>query len=452
MRPQSIIIAISGLVLFGAGYFVGRNSPATTLQSEVKEPLKRERPESSSGASATYQLPTGFANQLVDAEYSERKEIIEAIDSKNLFAHLEQLLAESSPDGLDYNLKSSIEAMLKRSMAADPRGTIDWILSIQHTGNRNYLFGEVIDEKENKEWVAENFDQLLTSCSSAENSHNLLKSVIGTKTEISPTEAIQLSKELLKKDNGEIDFPGGLAEASAKAGWDTLFEYYKDSWLPDFGSSGWVWGGDFPRDFDFASFAAAWGKHEEGLNLPEKGRFYEPPEMLWRTWSERDPQAAYEFMSSGGSRTFDLDTFFDGYSKAASPSEFMETSEGIVMNDPKLRDEVGGAVVSYLDKRPDGLTELTERITRNQADPTLVAGVVRESFGSEESLAKIGSPILEAFASSERLARIRTAFTRQSSGDRESYYIGTSTIERLVPALIQLGHSEEEIRATLEND
>jgi hypothetical protein len=451
MRPHPLIIAIFGFILFGAGYFVGRQDPAAGSQSDAMETPKRERPLSSPDAE-TYQPPANFAIRLTDADYSGRKDLIGAIDSKNLFVHLEQLLAESSPDGLDYHLKSSIEAMLKRSMEADPKGTVDWILGIEHTGNRNYLFGEVIDEEENKAWVAENFDQLLTSCRSAANSHDLLKSVIGTKTETSPAEAILLSKELLKKDSGEIDFPRGLAEASAKAGWDTLFEYYKDSWLPDFGSSGWVWGGDFPRDFDFASFAVAWGKHEEGLNLPEKGRFYEPPEMLWRTWSERDPQAAYEFMNSGGSRTFDLDTFFDGYSKSASPGEFLETSESIVVNDPKTRDEVGEGVVSYLGHRPDGMPQLTEKIVRNQVAPALLAGVIRESIASDEILEKIGNPILEAITRSERLGIIRDAYTRQGSGGDGSYYMGSSTIDRLVPVLIELGHSEAEIRATLEND
>ncbi|MGB6220838.1 hypothetical protein [Haloferula sp.] len=451
MRAHPLIIAIAGLVLFGAGYFVGSHNPALELQANAKEVPRREQALSPSSA-PSYRPPADFASQLTTSDYSGREKILEAIDSENLFAHLEQLLAESSPDGLDYDLKSSIETMLKRSMEEDPNGTIAWILGIEHTGNRDYLFKEVIDEKENAEWVAQNFDQLLNSAMSTENPHELLKSVIGTKTDTSPEEAIRLSKEMLRKDDGQFDFPSGLGEASAKAGWTTLFEYYKDSWLPDHGSSGWTWGGEFPRDFDFASFAAAWKKHEDSLQLPKSGRFYEPPEMLWQAWSERDPQAALEFMTSGGSRTFDLDTFLSGYSKSASPSEFLETSAGILANDPQARATVGRKVGDYLEDRPDALPEFTTSIAQNQADPALVSGVVARSLESERMLARIGIPILESVPRSEQLGLVRSAFTSQTSDGFESYYIGASTLERIIPALAQFGHREAEIRATLEND
>lgn len=451
MKPA--LFALVSITLFAAGYFTGTVAPREAEAIDDIQPPKYPRREidSSTGA-GRFLPPSDFPERLAKAGHSEKDSLIAAIDPAHLFSHIEQLIAEASPDGLDYKLKSAIESMLEESMKADSQGTLDWVLGIQHKGNRDYLFEELLDKKEGKAWVADHFDQTLAACKAAENPHNLLKELIGTTKDSSPLEAIRLSKELLRKADGEIDFPGGLAEKCAESGWETLFEYYKDSWLPESGSSGWSWGGDFPKDFDFAAFAAAWKAHEQGLNLPEEGRFYEPPEMLWRTWSETDPQAAYEFLTSDGSRTFGLGEFFTGYSKSASPEEFFETSAGIIASDRQSQDLVGRAVLSYLDDRPDALRLLTEQVAQGRAESRLVGELIEATANSEKRLADIGMPILEAMPADQRLEVIRNAHTRPMSDGQEYYHMGYYELDHLIPVLMGLGHNEAEIRATLAND
>jgi hypothetical protein len=167
-----------------------------------------------------------------------------------------------------------------------------------------------MDGREAKKWGLENFDGLFARVLELEHPLKLLKELIETQVDLDATAAIALSKEHLRGSDGRIDFPRGLQSEALKQGWETTFEYFKDSWREGNSSSSWISFTDLPEDFDFVSFAASWKEHEASLNLEgNKGGYYSPPTGIWDAWSKKDPQAAFDFLISGGSETYDFDDF-----------------------------------------------------------------------------------------------------------------------------------------------
>ena len=445
---KRILLILCAPALFAAGYLAGQHRPADKAPGDADGTAKLPRERETTRATAARLPPSDFPDRLIQAGYSEVEPMIGEIDPADLPLHIAQLLAMATPDGLDYTLKSAIGKMLARMMKEDPEGCVRWILGQPLTGNRDFLLGQVLGEAANKDWIAENFDSLLETFKAAGNPRAPLMGLIGTKCETAPLEAVRLSKELLRDASGEIDFPPGLGEACAKAGWQALFEYYKDSWSPDVNHSGWSWAGDFPKDFDFASFAAAWKEHEAGLAMPAEGRFYEYPEMLWRTWSELDPQAAYEFMNSAASRTFGLDTFLDGFRRSASTAEMLETTSAILAERPADRGEIGGQLISYLNERGDALGAFTREVEQGRIDPSLLHAVVGSLTHDSQSLERMGPELLGSIPADRRLAVIRQAHTRDYA-DRGSFQFPDHVMDLILPSLVALGHSESEVRNAL---
>jgi len=451
---KALLISCLAIALFAAGYLTARFESGRSSTAGIDSPAKLPREKTSSSTAARHAPPQDFHLRFMDAEYEEREKMMKDIDAADLPAYIELLLAQTTPEGLDYSLRSAIDDMMARMMKEDPKATVDWILGQPLQGNRDFLMEKAIKNKDAAEWVGEHFDSLLGAFKSAERPHELLKSLISTRVDTDPLDALRLAKEHLRDEDGHFDFPGNLVNRCAEAGWSALFEYYKDSWSADNSSSGWSWGGNFPINFDFSSFASAWKAHEAGLKIPDAGGFYEYPGYVWKTWSERDPQAAYEFMKSGGSRTFDLDDFISGYSNTASPGEMLETLTTIQrdQNDPQANDStVGTGLYNYLNNRGDALPTITGEIEAGNVDPSLLQSLVRSMMSTSSYEEKIGPAIFAAMPADQRLDTIRAAHTRQHQ-ENNFYHLSDDQIDTLVPLLVPLGHSETEIRAALADE
>jgi hypothetical protein len=445
MKTSAVVPFVTLLVGAGLGYFVGKDQVVEKVDHPSMVSSRSSsggRPAANSSSSSPVLSFEGFAERILVADSDGVKEILASIRPEERCAHIDFLLEQSGPGGLDYQLKSAIKKILGDLLKEDRDGTVRWIMEGEHIGNRDHLFEEALDDKETEKWVLENFDSLLARGQLIEQPHEFLKELIATQVDSDPVKAIQLSKKHLVNYEGELDFPPGLQEKAVAHGWETAFEYYKDSWKEGNDSSSASWGGSFPKDFDFSSFAEAWKKHEGARELSgNNGGFYEPPVYLWKAWSEHQPEAAFDFLANGGSVTFEFDDFFDGYSEGASAEEVFEFSSNVLANPPEIELDVDRELFSYLADDVRNLNSYVEWSRQNDAGPlvqTLVKGI--NVYGDNEK--DTGVSILNTIPEDQRLGQIRESFTEDGNfrmwGSRRKWF---------GEALQALGHSESEINA-----
>jgi hypothetical protein len=235
-----------------------------------------------------------------------------------------------------------------------------------------------------------------------------LKALIGTQVESAPKEALALSKEHLRDEDGEFDFPSGLQGAAIDEGWETTFQYFKDSWKADNSGSRWFQVGEFPSDFNFSSFAEAWAQNETEIELGEEGGFYAPPKVIWKEWSQADPQAAYQFLEEIGSVSFGFEDFFDGYQKSARSQDIFAFSQELLSSESDYKENLGVELGDYLEEN--------ENYTRDFLAWQLKTGDFALSRASLKNLGfyrsqeeELGRRILESFPDGQRLEQIRRA-------------------------------------------
>jgi hypothetical protein len=81
-----------------------------------------------------------------------------SVPADEIFAHIELILGEANPDGLDSALEGVLDELIARAFENDKKGTVQALLAMEHLGNRDYLFDELVDS--NEEWCRENFESL----------------------------------------------------------------------------------------------------------------------------------------------------------------------------------------------------------------------------------------------------------------------------------------------------
>jgi hypothetical protein len=323
-------------------------------------------------------------------------------------------------------------------------GTLQWVLAGEHTGNRDYLFGEVFDNEEAAEWGKENFNSLLPQAQSIGQPHKVLQMLIGIQIERDLLKAIQLSKENLVDYQGEIDFPNRLQEKAIVHEWEMAFNYYKGSWKEDNSSSGYSWSGDFSKDFDFSSSAAKWKNDERGLDLESlNGGFYEPPSYIWKVWSEQDLEAAFEFLSKGGSSSFDFDDFFGGYAKRVSSEDFFGLNGSILSESPDVEMPLDREFFGYLANDLGNLKPVLDWSEGNNAAPVTQA-LIKGIQSSGDSARETGFAILKTIPEGQLLNEVRDAYTSEGC-----FRLWNHDRKWFGETLKSLGHAESEINAAI---
>jgi hypothetical protein len=170
--------------------------------------------------------------------------------------------------------------------------------------------------------------------------------------------------------------------------------------------------------------------------------FHKPPTIVWKKWSESDPQAAYRFLEEVGSITFGFDDFFDGYEKKARPQDIFEFSRELLTSESQFKDDLGPQLRNYL--------VLNENYTRDflawqeETDDFSLSRATLKQIGFYQSSGKeLGRAILESIPGEQRLDQIRQSFRLDENS--ENYRIFDSRKDWYRENLREMGHSEAEI-------
>jgi hypothetical protein len=447
MKTSVVVPFVTLLVGAGLVYFARSNQ----IIEEEKETPTVSSPGSNGprASEASFALSSGiffseFTERILATKWNERKQVVAEILPKDRRAHLEFLLKKFGPEGLDHNSKSAVGDLLEELLEEDMEGTLQWVLAGEHTGNRDYLFGEVFDNEEAAEWGKENFNSLLPQAQSIGQPHKVLQMLIGIQIERDLLKAIQLSKENLVDYQGEIDFPNRLQEKAIVHEWEMAFNYYKGSWKEDNSSSGYSWSGDFSKDFDFSSSAAKWKNDERGLDLESlNGGFYEPPSYIWKVWSEQDLEAAFEFLSKGGSSSFDFDDFFGGYAKRVSSEDFFGLNGSILSESPDVEMPLDREFFGYLANDLGNLKSVLDWSEGNNAAPVTQA-LIKGIQSSGDSARETGFAILKTIPEGQLLNEVRDAYTSEGC-----FRLWNHDRKWFGETLKSLGHAESEINAAI---
>jgi len=447
MKTSVVVPFVTLLVGAGLVYFARSNQ----IIEEEKETPTVSSPGSNGprASEASFALSSGiffseFTERILATKWNERKQVVAEILPKDRRAHLEFLLKKFGPEGLDHNSKSAVGDLLEELLEEDMEGTLQWVLAGEHTGNRDYLFGEVFDNEEAAEWGKENFNSLLPQAQSIGQPHKVLQMLIGIQIERDLLKAIQLSKENLVDYQGEIDFPNRLQEKAIVHEWEMAFNYYKGSWKEDNSSSGYSWSGDFSKDFDFSSSAAKWKNDERGLDLESlNGGFYEPPSYIWKVWSEQDLEAAFEFLSKGGSSSFDFDDFFGGYAKRVSSEDFFGLNGSILSESPDVEMPLDREFFGYLANDLGNLKPVLDWSEGNNAAPVTQA-LIKGIQSSGDSARETGFAILKTIPEGQLLNEVRDAYTSEGC-----FRLWNHDRKWFGETLKSLGHAESEINAAI---
>jgi hypothetical protein len=447
MKTSVVVPFVTLLVGAGLVYFARSNQ----IIEEEKETPTVSSPGSNGprASEASFALSSGiffseFTERILATKWNERKQVVAEILPKDRRAHLEFLLKKFGPEGLDHNSKSAVGDLLEELLEEDMEGALQWVLAGEHTGNRDYLFGEVFDNEEAAEWGKENFNSLLPQAQSIGQPHKVLQMLIGIQIERDLLKAIQLSKENLVDYQGEIDFPNRLQEKAIVHEWEMAFNYYKGSWKEDNSSSGYSWSGDFSKDFDFSSSAAKWKNDERGLDLESlNGGFYEPPSYIWKVWSEQDLEAAFEFLSKGGSSSFDFDDFFGGYAKRVSSEDFFGLNGSILSESPDVEMPLDREFFGYLANDLGNLKSVLDWSEGNNAAPVTQA-LIKGIQSSGDSACETGFAILKTIPEGQLLNEVRDAYTSEGC-----FRLWNHDRKWFGETLKSLGHAESEINAAI---
>jgi len=447
MKTSVVVPFVTLLVGAGLVYFARSNQ----IIEEEKETPTVSSPGSNGprASEASFALSSGiffseFTERILATKWNERKQVVAEILPKDRRAHLEFLLKKFGPEGLDHNSKSAVGDLLEELLEEDMEGALQWVLAGEHTGNRDYLFGEVFDNEEAAEWGKENFNSLLPQAQSIGQPHKVLQMLIGIQIERDLLKAIQLSKENLVDYQGEIDFPNRLQEKAIVHEWEMAFNYYKGSWKEDNSSSGYSWSGDFSKDFDFSSSAAKWKNDERGLDLESlNGGFYEPPSYIWKVWSEQDLEAAFEFLSKGGSSSFDFDDFFGGYAKRVSSEDFFGLNGSILSESPDVEMPLDREFFGYLPNDLGNLKSVLDWSEGNNAAPVTQA-LIKGIQSSGDSARETGFAILKTIPEGQLLNEVRDAYTSEGC-----FRLWNHDRKWFGETLKSLGHAESEINAAI---
>ena len=447
MKTSVVVPFVTLLVGAGLVYFARSNQ----IIEEEKETPTVSSPGSNGprASEASFALSSGiffseFTERILATKWNDRKQVVAEILPKDRRAHLEFLLKKFGPEGLDHNSKSAVGDLLEELLEEDMEGTLQWVLAGEHTGNRDYLFGEVFDNEEAAEWGKENFNSLLPQAQSIGQPHKVLQMLIGIQIERDLLKAIQLSKENLVDYQGEIDFPNRLQEKAIVHEWEMAFNYYKGSWKEDNSSSGYSWSGDFSKDFDFSSSAAKWKNDERGLDLESLNRgFYEPPSYIWKVWSEQDLEAAFEFLSKGGSSSFDFDDFFGGYAKRVSSEDFFGLNGSILSESPDVEMPLDREFFGYLANDLGNLKSVLDWSEGNNAAPVTQA-LIKGIQSSGDSARETGFAILKTIPEGQLLNEVRDAYTSEGC-----FRLWNHDRKWFGETLKSLGHAESEINAAI---
>ena len=447
MKTSVVVPFVTLLVGAGLVYFARSNQ----IIEEEKETPTVSSPGSNGprASEASFALSSGiffseFTERILAKKWNERKQVVAEILPKDRRAHLEFLLKKFGPEGLDHNSKSAVGDLLEELLEEDMEGALQWVLAGEHTGNRDYLFGEVFDNEEAAEWGKENFNSLLPQAQSIGQPHKVLQMLIGIQIERDLLKAIQLSKENLVDYQGEIDFPNRLQEKAIVHEWEMAFNYYKGSWKEDNSSSGYSWSGDFSKDFDFSSSAAKWKNDERGLDLESLNRgFYEPPSYIWKVWSEQDLEAAFEFLSKGGSSSFDFDNFFGGYAKRVSSEDFFGLNGSILSESPDVEMPLDREFFGYLANDLGNLKPVLDWSEGNNAAPVTQA-LIKGIQSSGDSARETGFAILKTIPEGQLLNEVRDAYTSEGC-----FRLWNHDRKWFGETLKSLGHAESEINAAI---
>ncbi|MDB4518077.1 hypothetical protein N9118_00820 [Akkermansiaceae bacterium] len=447
MKTSVVVPFVTLLVGAGLVYFARSNQ----IIEEEKETPTVSSPGSNGprASEASFALSSGiffseFTERILATKWNERKQVVAEILPKDRRAHLEFLLKKFGPEGLDHNSKSAVGDLLEELLEEDMEGALQWVLAGEHTGNRDYLFGEVFDNEEAAEWGKENFNSLLPQAQSIGQPHKVLQMLIGIQIERDLLKAIQLSKENLVDYQGEIDFPNRLQEKAIVHEWEMAFNYYKGSWKEDNSSSGYSWSGDFSKDFDFSSSAAKWKNDERGLDLESlNGGFYEPPSYIWKVWSEQDLEAAFEFLSKGGSSSFDFDDFFGGYAKRVSSEDFFGLNGSILSESPDVEMPLDREFFGYLANDLGNLKPVLDWSEGNNAAPVTQA-LIKGIQSSGDSARETGFAILKTIPEGQLLNEVRDAYTSEGC-----FRLWNHDRKWFGETLKSLGHAESEINAAI---
>ena len=447
MKTSVVVPFVTLLVGAGLVYFARSNQ----IIEEEKETPTVSSPGSNwpRASEASFALSSGiffseFTERILATKWNDRKQVVAEILPKDRRAHLEFLLKKFGPEGLDHNSKSAVGDLLEELLEEDMEGALQWVLAGEHTGNRDYLFGEVFDNEEAAEWGKENFNSFFPRAQSIEQPNKVLKMLIGTQIERDLLKAIQLSKENLVDYQGEIDFPNRLQEKAIVHEWEMAFNYYKGSWKEDNSSSGYSWSGDFSKDFDFSSSAAKWKNDERGLDLESlNGGFYEPPSYIWKVWSEQDLEAAFEFLSKGGSSSFDFDNFFGGYAKRVSSEDFFGLNGSILSESPDVEMPLDREFFGYLANDLGNLKPVLDWSEGNNAAPVTQA-LIKGIQSSGDSARETGFAILKTIPEGQLLNEVRDAYTSEGC-----FRLWNHDRKWFGETLKSLGHAESEINAAI---
>lgn len=438
------------LTAFFFGYFLGQRRQETSLSATILPPRETPATDAASAATVTSKRKPktdsvqNFTTKLLTSDFGEQRKLIAAVPLDQQLAYADEILRMSGPDGLPYELKRVLEEFLKKQMTRNPRGTMDWILNQEQIGFRDSLLQMVMRDSETQPWVQQNFDNLLARMNTLDSPHEPLKSLIGALDQSEAPRAVALSKKLLKDHRGMIDYPPNLQQYAIQHSWQAAFEFFKDCWLKGNTGSSSSWG-QAVQDFDYQSFAAAWAAHEASLNLDRVTRFYLPPTPVWKWWSQIDPQAALDFVRSGGSRTFSANDFFDGYEKVAKPSELYLVAKEWAVDDPKVVSEVASILHSYLKETPAHFEEYMA-LLRQTGDLTLVGPLLLKTLSPSDGYA-LSKRLVSNLSPAQQMQVIRDALLFRPGHANQSRTASPPRVQWAVGLLTSTGHSQAEIDA-----
>ncbi len=450
MKSSFILLPVTLLAGVGIGYFIPKSQPLSTEEElsavNVKLGVRSSSPAS---ASQSVSVSSAFRSAIFGEDAEEVKKMVKDLSPDERDAHIQALLDSASPEGLPYGLESVINDLLKERFKEDPAGTIAWILANGNVGNRDYLFEAVMDQKEAEEWGGENFDGLFAQAQELEHPLKILKELIGTQVEQDTIGAIALSKEHLRGTDGRIDFPSGLQSEAVKLGWEATFEYFKDSWQEGNSSSSWSGLSNVPEDFDFDSFAVSWKEHEASLGLDShQGGFYSPPSGVWDVWTQRDPEAAFEFLISGGSRTFELDDFFDEYQDVATADELFAFSQNVLADPPEAASSMGKELTAYLADKPVNSANFSEWVQENGAYE-MIPEILGELSSYNDKHNQTGADLFQLIPARDQLSVLRESFTETLDNGETRIRVSSRQREFFREMLEPFGHSAAAVDAAL---
>ncbi len=222
---------------------------------------------------------------------------------------LESFVAAAGLNRLSFDETDKLSALIQTWYRDHPEDVMAWIFREENANNRSFF----------------------------------LQSLVKVEVEKGANEAISFVEKYMDPNEPWNLLGNGFFQKMIDTSPDALIRALKASIAKnDIDNSRYAENVQYPQSFDFAEVLSKLSKLADGMGENECIKY--APGGLLLTWSERDPQAAYEWIVQSSQKTGDnyrpqlglangfMSDLFEGYAKVANPKDYAAFIDDIAAN------------------------------------------------------------------------------------------------------------------------